>query len=168
MLSEGWNYLTSIWNYIDIITPTTVLTVLCITAFKLPMGEQTERTLQAIGVFFMWFKLLYFFRIFKSFGYLIRLIVCVIDDMRTFLGVFFFTIVMFSDSLLTISMGNLPEDQFVFSFVDSAIYTYRLILGDFDVEKFGKVATVLVYALFLMCTVFNTIVMLNLLIAIIS
>ncbi len=88
--------------------------------------------------------------------------------MRTFLGVFFFTVVMFSDSLLTISLGNLPEDRFVNSFVDSAIYTYRIILGDFDVEDFGNVAVILVYALFLCCTVFNTIVMLNLLIAIIS
>jgi hypothetical protein len=116
----------------------------------------------------MWLKLLYFFRIFKSFGYLIRLLILVIDDMRTFLGVFFFTIIAFSDSLLTISNGNAPENQFVSSFTDSAIYTYRLILGDFDVDNFGTVAVPLVYALFILCTVFNTIVMLNLLIAIIS
>jgi len=41
-------------------------------------------------------------------------------------------------------------------------------LGDFNVEEFGDCGTELVYALFIMCTVFNTIVMLNLLIAIIS
>jgi hypothetical protein len=36
------------------------------------------------------------------------------------------------------------------------------------VDEFGDVGTPLVYALFIMCTLFNTIVMLNLLIAIIS
>jgi len=41
-------------------------------------------------------------------------------------------------------------------------------LGDFNVEKFGTVGTQLVYGLFILCTMFNTIVMLNLLIAIIS
>jgi hypothetical protein len=56
----------------------------------------------------------------------------------------------------------------VSGFGDSIIYTYRIILGDFDVSNFGHVGTPLVMALFIMCTVFNTIVMLNLLIAIIS
>jgi len=116
----------------------------------------------------MWFKFLYFFRIFKSFGYLTRLIIIVINDMKTFLFVMFFTIVAFSDSLLTLSNGNIPEKRFVTGFGDSIIYTYRVILGDFDVTTFGDCGTELVYALFIMCTVFNTIVMLNLLIAIIS
>ena len=116
----------------------------------------------------MWFKFLYFFRIFKSYGYLTRLLFVVIYDMRHFLVVLFITIVAFSDTFLTISNGNEPEDQFVFSFTDSIIFTYRIVLGDFDVEKFGKVAIPLVTGLFILCTVFNTIVMLNLLIAIIS
>lgn len=41
-------------------------------------------------------------------------------------------------------------------------------MGDFDVSQFGEVAVPLCVALFIMCTLFNTIVMLNLLIAIIS
>lgn len=48
------------------------------------------------------------------------------------------------------------------------VYTYRLILGDWDTEKFGEVSVLLVWILFLLCTIFNMIVMLNLLIAIIS
>lgn len=62
----------------------------------------------------------------------------------------------------------MEEDRFVFGFFDSIIYTYRIILGDFDVTAFGSVGTAMVYGLFILCTVFNTIVMLNLLIAIIS
>lgn len=43
-----------------------------------------------------------------------------------------------------------------------------MILGDFDTSKFGEVAQPLVMILFILCTIFNMIVMLNLLIAIIS
>jgi hypothetical protein len=88
--------------------------------------------------------------------------------MNDFLVVLFITIVAFSDSLLTISLGNAPDERFVTDFTDAIIYTYRIVLGDFNVEAFGSVAVPLVYTLFIMCTVFNTIVMLNLLIAIIS
>lgn len=82
--------------------------------------------------------------------------------------VMFFTIIAFSDSLLTISKGNEPHNQFVTDLPDSLIYTYRIVLGDFDVSQFGSVAVQLVYGLFILCTLFNSIVMLNLLIAIIS
>lgn len=168
MKTDGLAYLSSVWNYIDIITPSTIMTVVCINAFNIHLDEESERILQAIGVFFMWFKFLYFFRIFKNFGYLTRLIIIVINDMKTFLFVMFFTIVAFSDSLLTLSNGNPDDKKFVTGFGDSIIYTYRIILGDFNVDEFGDCGTELVYALFIMCTVFNTIVMLNLLIAIIS
>jgi hypothetical protein len=43
-----------------------------------------------------------------------------------------------------------------------------MVLGDFSTDAFGTEATGLVNALFLLCTIFNMIVMLNLLIAIIS
>lgn len=110
MRNEGFAYLSSVWNYIDIITPSIIFIVVCTKAFNLHMNEENERMLQAIGVFFMWFKFLYFFRIFKNFGYLTRLIIIVINDMKTFLFVMFFTIVAFSDSMLTLSNGN-PADS---------------------------------------------------------
>mmetsp|Transcript_23947 Transcript_23947/g.18274 ORF Transcript_23947/g.18274 Transcript_23947/m.18274 type:complete len:162 (+) Transcript_23947:843-1328(+) len=43
-----------------------------------------------------------------------------------------------------------------------------MILGDFDVEGFGSVASTVALIFFLLCTVLNMIVMLNLLISIIS
>lgn len=96
------------------------------------------------------------------------MLIVVMTDMSTFMVVLFITIVAFSDTFLTLSNGNEEHDKFVFSFTDSIIYVYRIILGDFDVTAFGKVAVPLCYTLFILCTIFNTIVMLNLLIAIIS
>lgn len=119
--------------------------------------------------FFMWFKFLYFLRIFTSFGYLIRMIVEVIKDMRNFFLVLFITIAAFGDSFLALSLGNKEEsERFTTGFTDSLIYTYRMILGDFATDEFGSMAPVVVLVFFLVCTIFNMIVMLNLLIAIIS
>lgn len=127
-----------------------------------------ERGLLSVITFFMWFKFLYFLRIFKNTGYLIRMIVEVVKDMRNFFLVLLITIAAFGDSFLRLSLGNTEDAQFTTGFWDSLIYTYRMILGDFDTGAFGDVAAPLVMILFLLCTIFNMIVMLNLLIAIIS
>ena len=45
MMSDGWNYFTSIWNYIDVITPTTILSLLMINSFNIDIGDETPRIL---------------------------------------------------------------------------------------------------------------------------
>jgi len=116
----------------------------------------------------MWFKILYFLRIFKPTGYLIRMIFTVIYDMRFFFLVLLITLVAFGDSFYIISEANKDDNKFVFGFVDSILFSYYIILGNFDTGKFGNVANPVVLAIFLICTVFDVIVMFNLLIAIIS
>lgn len=70
------------------------------------VSEETDRILQSITTFFMWLKLLYFFRIFKNTGYMIRMIITVIGDMKYFFLVLLIAIIAFSDSMLSISYGN--------------------------------------------------------------
>ena len=96
------------------------------------------------------------------------MIIEVIYDMRSFMLLLLITIAAFGDSLLSISLSNDEKNQFIGGFVESMTYTYRLILGDWSTDDFGEVALPLVWTLFLLCTIFNMIVMLNLLIAIIS
>lgn len=127
-----------------------------------------ELCVHSIATFFMWFKLLYFLRIFKNTSYLIRMIIEVIYDMKAFMLVWLISILAFSDSFLGLSLANPPDTKFIMGFIDSFTFTYRLILGDWDTKDFGNVALPLVWILFLLCTIFNLIVMLNLLIAIIS
>ena len=54
----------------------------------------------------MWMKFLYFLRIFKETGYLIRMIVEVVKDMRNFFLVLLITVAAFGDSFSTIALGN--------------------------------------------------------------
>jgi len=133
------------------------------------MSVALIRSILAISTFFMWLKLLYIMRIFKATGYLIRMIIDVIADMGIFLLLLLITIFAFGDSLLTLSYGNAEDERFAGnSFIDASLYSYRLVLGDFDTGNFGSVAVPFVWMFFLMSTIFNLIVMLNLLIAIIS
>jgi hypothetical protein len=185
LLKEGLGYLSSFWNYIDLIPP---IGIFIICGFSIVeflesqvndpsnpqenyhlFGEEFKRTVLALTTLFMWFKFLYFFRIFKPTGYLIRMIVTVVVDMRYFLIVLLVTILGFGNAFLVISLGNTDEKNiFTTDFIDSFFYTYRMVLGDFATDEFGEVATPLIWLLFLFFTVFNMIVMLNLLIAIIS
>jgi len=54
----------------------------------------------------MWFKFLYFLRIFKSTGYLIRMIMEVVVDMKVFFIVLIIVLCAFADAFFSISNGN--------------------------------------------------------------
>lgn len=159
------------WNYIDILPPLGIY-VYCILIILIrkeyEVNQELYRVLTSIITFFMWFKLLYFLRIFTSTGYLIGMLFEVVKDMRHFFLVLLVTIITFGSSFLAISLGNEDDNRFTSTNVGATIYTYRMVLGDFDTEAFGEVAQPLVWILFLLCTIFEMIVMLNLLIAIIS
>ncbi len=128
-----------------------------------------EGMLQAVLSLIIWLKLLYFLRIFKSTGYYIRLIVDVVVDMKYFLMLLLLTFVAFGDSFRQISSSNPDGEDFIGGTILTAIgFIYRMVLGDFDTNAFGSVAVGYVWILFFLCTLFNMIIMLNLLIAIIS
>ncbi len=91
-------------------------------------------------------------------------------DMGPFLMVLFITFIAFGDALLQISRGNKKGEGFIDnnSYVMSLLFVYRMVLGDWDTGALGKVALPAVWILFVLCTLFNMVVMLNLLIAIIG
>ena len=129
---------------------------------------QTERAINAISVFFMWLKCLYFLRMNRTSSKFISMIVAVIGDMRIFLAVFLVSLVTFSQSMFIISNNNPEEDRFIASFAESLLFTYRISLGDWETDALGSTDTAIIMFLFLFSTLFLCVVMLNLLIAIIS
>jgi hypothetical protein len=158
------------WNLIDMINPTLVLMMLI--NFYIDEDQLTvtgpETIMGACSTFTMWAKQLYFLRVFDSYSYLIRMITMVIVDMREFLVVLMLAILAFSDTYNNISEGNQTDSQFVNGPFDSFLMSYKMALGDFDTDNFGEVAVPMCLVLFYLSTVFNMIVMFNLLIAIIS
>lgn len=82
--------------------------------------------------------------------------------------VLFVSIIAFASAFYSISTANASDDQFVTGFTDSLFFSYKMALGDWDTDSFGSVGMVIVWTMFLLCTIFNVIVLLNLLISIIS
>lgn len=94
-------YLYSMWNYIDLV-PQFMLIVFVLFS---NMGvfhkdsQLMEGSMQATMSLFIWFKFLYFLRIFEKTGYLIRIILSVGEEMRFFLLILLFTMTAFGDSM---------------------------------------------------------------------
>ena len=103
---EGLDYILSVWNYIDIIGPAGVVFT-CILALLQYRGHEIQIELtacvQSITTLFMWIKVLYFMRIFRHTGYLIRMLIEVLSDMSTFLLVLLITLTAFGDAFLKMS-----------------------------------------------------------------
>jgi len=123
---------------------------------------------KSVNSLLLWFKLLFFMRIFEGTGYLINMLIQVVVDMRYFLLVLLITIIAFGNSYYTISESNDEEDKFLDDYFASFLFSYELALGNWDLTGMGNRAMPLVWILFILVTMFNTIIMLNLLIAIIS
>lgn len=156
------------WNYFDI-GPSIVNIIICgndLIGQRFP--RYVESTLNATAALMLWFKMLYFLRVFPGTGFYIRMITEVIIDMKHFFGILLICIIGFSDAFYSLSIGNDEADRFIHTPIDAILFTYRMILGDFDSSAFGSVAMEMVWLLFIFCTLFNMIIMLNLLIAIIS
>jgi len=129
-------------------------------------STEVQIVVQSITTFIMWMKVLYFLRIFKSTGYFLEMIFKVIIDIKYFLLVLFIVIFAFGDAMFVVSYYN--SYKFTSNITDSFTYTYRMILGDWSTDDFDGTGWYMTYIFFMLCTFFNMIIMLNLLISIVS
>lgn len=143
ILFQGSAYLLDSWNYIDLIPPIIVLTIAIMNFLHFfgVFDNPWEEGLKSIGSLLMWLKLLYFCRISRHAGYLIRMIVQVIYDMRTFLMVLLITISAVADastSIMKKDESNIPTSLFdlykenASRFLVNVYTTYQMILGQGD------------------------------------
>jgi len=164
-------FISNMWNIIDVI-PLILVTTSVVITFINPENALNaliwQRYLNAISVFFLWIKLLYFCRIYRAFSSLINLMQGVITDIQTFLIILVLTMFAFAGTFYILSQNNEPEDRFVTSWFDALKMMFELAVGNFDSSSFGKVGTTLVYVFFMLGAVFLLIMMMNLLIAIIG
>lgn len=163
---NGKEYFYSAWNYLDFTPPLLLILLIIINFFTADAAFQYP--LLAFVALCMWLKFLYFFRVFKSTGYLIFMLSRVLVDMVPFFTVLVIGFVAFASAFLIIAMTNENEQQFVDTFPKALVFVYMVALGDWDTGNFGESYLLLVWSLFLVATVFNLIIMFNLLIAIIS
>lgn len=110
------------------------------------------------------------------------MIIAIVGDLKVFMVVFLVTLTAFGNAMYIMSNNNpecdeecmkLPEEErpagkFIDSYIDSIFFAYLMSLGDFDTSDLGHIHVVLVIISFVGATLFLTIMMLNILIAVIS
>jgi hypothetical protein len=116
----------------------------------------------------MWIKFLYFLRIFRQTSKFISMLIAIIIDIQVFISVFIITLFAFSQAMQIISNNNSEDNRFIFGVFDALLFAYKMSLGDFDTTALGEVQYLLVITMFIMATLFLTIMMLNILVAVIS
>ena len=96
-------FFSNAWNIIDIVPLILVTTSILITL--IPYGQSLiwQRYLNAVSLFILWIKLLYFFRIERSFSSLINLITNVAKSMVTFLMILALAILALAGSFYMLS-----------------------------------------------------------------
>lgn len=182
-------YLRNAWNYMDLALYSSIVVaeilhsrfyVLYPYYFKTSEGDYSDegyeersravRTIYSFSVIIMWIRFLYFFRIFRTTGYYIRMLVQVVMDIRHFIFVFVLVILAFAHAWFVLLKNNAPDDSDkMFGNVSLAIaYVYKIALGDFDTDIFGKYYTEISWLFFVLATFLLQIVLINLLISIVA
>ena len=59
--------------------------------------------MNALASFFIWAKMLYFFRVFRSFGHLIKTIIEVLIDMKVFIIILLMSMLAFSGTFFILA-----------------------------------------------------------------
>lgn len=115
----------------------------------------------------MWVRLLYFFRIFRTTGYYIRMLKQVIADLRYFIFIFVLVILAFAHAYFVFLKNKSDGTPFP-SVMLSIEYVYRIALGDFETTIYGDYYTEISWTLFVLSTFMLQIVLINLLISIVA
>ena len=136
------DYFSSIWNYTDFLPPLMIITIV---SYKLayiysnfiPIS-QFIITVEAVCGILMWLKLLYFLRIFKTTGYLVRMVTDVLWGMKTFLLILFIVYFGFSEAFLRVSEASEEDSQFSgVNYFYAFVYVFLTSIGATGVDSFN-------------------------------
>jgi ABC-type multidrug transport system fused ATPase/permease subunit len=159
----------NLWNVIDFIPLLLVTASITITYLPLTRHRITEqRYLNAIALFLLWIRVLYFFRIERSYSYLINLLQSVCQSIATFLALLSLTVVSFAGSFYMLSQNNPQSDNYAPTYLAALHMSIELAFGNYDTTQFGSVGFALTYLFFLIASLALIVVMMNLLISIVS
>lgn len=153
MLADLKSYFTDMWNILDIARIFSIF-VYCIEVFVWD-NDEYNKYLWCIIIILSWGRFISVFRIFSSTRYLIRIIIEVIKDMIPFM--FILSTGTFAIGLLFYEIEGNNRDM-----ISCILQSYRIAYGDYDVEHY----TYEKWMVFIIATVINPLIMMNLLISI--
>lgn len=168
----GLEYFKSVWNYSDLLPPMLIIITVSLKLNTYYNADYNPNnivyTIHSVATLLMWTKLLYFLRIFKSTGYLVRTLTDVIYDMKVFLLILFIVYFGFGEAFLRLS-ENSGDSAFLQNYAYAWVFSFRLSVGDNATDTFDyTIQPTTIWILFVITGILTNIVMLNLLISIIS
>ena len=158
------HYISSIWNVVDVIkilcgiisTSVDLLAIIISSAYTYSKG------FHAITIFVSFIKMVSFARGVKNSAFIVRLVIQVFLDIQSFLSIVFVFIICLGFSVFMI------QTDFAFNPFESFNIFFRNMLGDFtDFDNLSVIDSRLLYLFFMVGSLLVTIILLNLLIAII-
>ena len=144
LIRDPGDYVTSFWNLSDLISYLMCLAVIVFDQLGVP--KTLLRPTSAICLIVLWIRMFYFLRVFESTARLIRMIIEIVNDMKNYLVVLFIGILGFTGGLFILQQGlttteengDVVQNLFVGTDAFQAfIYTYRMALGDFQLDNFN-------------------------------
>lgn len=128
-------------------------------------------TVHAVACLLMWLKFLYFLRLFESTNHLVRVVMNIIWEMKSFIAILFIMYMAFGEAFLRLSEKS-PLDSngkpFLGNFAEAFIYCVRLGAGDTDVQEiYDLIQPITGWILFVVFETLTCILMMSLLVTLI-
>ena len=183
MLHEGWRYFKSYQNIADALyAATLIISILTDLSYQagyfetMSIGADMElcKIFYAFLILLSYFKLLTLLRIFDRISFIIKMLKQVSKELIPFLFLFLSFVVVFSLMVMTLGfdLNELENDPYKglwdFGYL---MYVLRTSLADFEVDTFQQLrpaSTIILWIFWIIIILFNTIIFLNFLIAVIS
>ena len=151
----------------DIVPPILIILLIMLDLFDKQDADDLEGsglisaggkyTIQATANLFMWLKLFYFMRVFRSTGFFVNMFFRMVEESSTFFFIYLLINVAFFISFYIMSGHSV-----------SLFWVYQLGLGEFDTEYEEMPAPKGMLLFFIISSLVIMVVMLNILIALIS
>ena len=165
MYNSGWDYFGDKWNYIDILRGT-LFNSYCVILWSTSITIGDLANMLTICVFISWIRGITYFRLFDATRYLITLLTEVVKDIIPFFILLFYSTFAFA----FIHQTHPEQDDFIdpdnqtgpFGFFEYFDKSYKENLGELS----GTTENLMSWAIFIIVSIINPIIMLNMLISI--
>lgn len=160
MIQEGLIFITTVWflyieclqikqykcssrywldltNFVDLLS--SILNISLILLNWTGSENELIKVGAMIAVFFVWYKTFYWMRLYKQQAFLMNLLMKTLDAIVPFTIMSVILLMMFSNMLYIINQSG-EESAYInvdVPFLDSVIYMYFLVIGEYNVEQFN-------------------------------
>ena len=163
MKSLRWEYLGSLWNYADFVPPLLLILIVLLDVFTTSQGKTVRsirHAMQAFICFGMWVKVFYFLRIFRNTGFFVNMLIRVMYQIKVFGLLYVLILCAFAFTFYSMAPAGWGPMYFL-----NQTYLIGLGADSMDYSDFPTASAM--QMAYILGTLVITIIMLNLLIAIV-